>query len=166
MPLPAARCDRLGSAEDPHAKLTERIVAGSWTFRCLETPKRRPRCRAYGFWGGNPFGSSEGARTGSVPQLWVAGGPVDVHARGLDGLNLHQGSGEAAMESCTVKGQGRAVLLTRRGTVAVTHLHPKAYGVSWGTGIADGQQVGYGTPVGSHLPTARAVPAKVVEAGW
>jgi hypothetical protein len=148
-------------------KLAERIVAGSWTFRCLETPKRRPRCRAYGFWGGDPFGSSEGARTGSVPQLWVAGGPVDVHAKGLDGLSLHQGSGEAPMGSCTVKGQGRAVLLTRRGTaVAVTHLHPKAYGVSWGTGIADGQQVGYGTPVGSHLPTARAVPAKVVEAGW
>jgi hypothetical protein len=79
-------------------------------------PEARPRCRAYGFWGGDPFGSSEGARTGPVPQLWVAGGPVDVHAKGLDGLSLDQGSGEAAMGSCAVKGQGRAVLLTRRGT--------------------------------------------------
>jgi hypothetical protein len=136
--------------------LAERIVEGSWTFRCLETPKRRPWCRAYGFWGGDPFGSSEGGRTGSVPQLWVAGGPADIKVKGLDGLSVHQGSGEAAaMGSCTAKCQGRAVLLTRRGTaVAATHLHPKAYSVSWGTGIADGQQVGYGTPVGSHLSAA------------
>jgi len=49
------------------ARLAERIVAGSWRFTRLETPKRRPRCRA--------FGSAEGMRTGVVPQLRVAGGP-------------------------------------------------------------------------------------------
>jgi hypothetical protein len=137
------------------AGLAERIVAGSWRFTCLETPKRRTRCRAFGFWGGDPFGSAEGMRTGSVPQLWVAGGPVDVQAKGLDGLSLHTGSGEAVMGSCRVKDQGRAVLLTRRGTaVAATHLHPKGYDDSWGMAAADGQQVGYGTPVGSHLSAA------------
>ena len=151
----APRCDHSDRRRMVMTGVADRIVAGSWTFRGLETPKRRPRCRAFGFWGGDPFGSAEGMRTGSVPQLWVAGGPVDIQVKGLEGLSLHQGSGEAVMGSSAVEGRGRAVLLTRQGTaVAVTHLHPNAYDVSWGMAAADGQQVGYGTPVGSHLSAA------------
>jgi len=66
-----AMSEGMATARPAMVRLAERIEAVSWAFACLETPKRRTRCRALGFWSGNPFAGAEGMRTGSV--LWVLG---------------------------------------------------------------------------------------------